>query len=94
MLNFGEDPVEAVKRILRDQMEHADGLQPKFLEIQSYLGGHWDICFVYESVASESKTDLGPKQPFMDSAFYSLGSLPINEIAADHLEVIDGLQKN
>lgn len=94
MLNFGEDPGEAVKRILRDQMEHGEGLQPKFLEIQSYLGGHWDICFVYESDASDSKTDLGPRQPYIESAFYSLTTLPTNEIAADHLEVLDGLQNS
>ncbi len=92
MLNFGEDPEEAVRRILRDQIVHAEGLQPKFLEIQSYLGGHWDICFVYESAASDSKTDLGPKQPYIESAFYSISSLPTTEIALDHLEVIDGLQ--
>lgn len=90
MLNFGEDPKEAAKRILRSQVEGAENIQPRFLEIQSYLGSHWDICFVYECDALGS--DLRSKQPYVGNSFYSLAALPSDEIAEDHLEVIDGLQ--
>lgn len=90
MLNFGEDPKEAAKRILRSQVEGAENIQPRFLEIQSYLGSHWDICFVYECDALGS--DLRTKQPYVENSFYSLAALPSDEIAEDHLEVIDGLQ--
>ncbi len=92
MLNFGEDPKDGAKRVLRDQVEHSEGFQPRFLEIQSYLGSHWDICFIYECDSLDSKLD--PRQPYIESAFYSLSSLPRIEIAADHLEVIDGLRNN
>src|SRR5487761_368587 len=90
MLNFGEDPKEAAKRILRSQVEGAENIQPRFLEIQSYLGSHWDICFVYECDALG--WDLRSKQPCVGNSFYSLAALPSDEIAEDNLEVIDGLQ--
>ncbi len=91
MLNFGESPDEAARRVLRDQLKDAEGLQLKFLTIQSYLGAHWDICFTYECDAAGNK-ELNAKEPFTQVAYYPLSSLPRNEIAADHLEVIDGLQ--
>ncbi|MHB8567902.1 MAG: hypothetical protein ACYC7D_14020 [Nitrososphaerales archaeon] len=89
MLGFGEHPLDSAKRILKDQLENAENLDPKFVEMQSYLGAHWDLCFVYEC---EDRDGLAKaRDPFEGSSYYSLQSLPRNEIAGDHLEVIDGL---
>lgn len=90
MLGYGEHPREGAKRILREQLENAENLEPKFLEMQSYLGSHWDLCFVYEVVDKEGKVKT--HAPFESATFYDRNSLPRQEIASDHLELLDNIQ--
>src|SRR5579864_4649492 len=47
LINFGEDPGAAMERIIKEQL----GVAPKsvkLIDVQSYGGKHWDICFIYE----------------------------------------------
>jgi hypothetical protein len=68
----------------------AEGLEPKFREIQSYLGSHWDLCFIYD-FDGRKLTKLTPKSPYTDAAFYKMSTLPRQSISSDHLEVLEGL---
>lgn len=90
MLGYGEHPLESAKRILEEQLENAENLELKFLEMQSYLGAHWDLCFVYEAIDKEGK--IKTLAPFESATFHDRRSLPRKEIANDHLELIDSLQ--
>jgi len=89
MLQYGEWPLAAAKRAVATQLEGGEGLEPKFREIQSYLGSHWDLCFVYDFDGKGAKLKARP--PFVGASFHSLSALPRASMAADHLEVIDGL---
>jgi ADP-ribose pyrophosphatase YjhB (NUDIX family) len=90
MLNYGEKPREAVKRILAEQFEHSDSLQDlQFLGMQSYYGAHWDLVFLYGMLMKNGAQDLSAKDPYVDVAFYSVNNLPRSEISEDHLEVLD-----
>ena len=93
IMDFGEKPKDVAKRILMEQLTNVDYLVPSYLSMQSYLGAHWDIVFVFESVLDESKPLPAPKEPFEGVAFHNLHLLPKNEIAEDHMEVISGLLK-
>lgn len=90
MLQYGEGPKAAAKRAVTTQLEGAGELEPKFKEIQSYLGSHWDLCFVYD-LDGRLGTSLKAKPPFVDASYYRVDALPRASIAADHLEVIEGL---
>jgi len=90
MLQYGEKPGHAAERAIAAQLSGAEGLRHNFLEIQSYMGSHWDICFVYEFYAKGAREILA-RPPYAEAAFHRLGSLPRSSIAEDHLEVIDGL---
>jgi hypothetical protein len=92
MLQFGEWPYAAAKRALTSQLEGADAPEPKFREIQSYLGSHWDLCFVYDFDWKAPKP--AAKLPYVEASFYRLSALPRAAIASDHLEVIDGLGRS
>lgn len=90
ILKYGEKPREGAKRALRDQLNSADGVEePEFLTMQSYLGAHWDIVFVFQAWAREGVTGFVPKEPFTQAIFRELADLPRGEIAEDHLEVLD-----
>jgi hypothetical protein len=89
-VQFGEKPAHAAKRALEAQLSGAEGLEQKFVELQSYMGGHWDIVLVYEFDAGRA-SEITAKPPFTEAAFYKLRSLPRAAMAEDHLEVIDGL---
>jgi hypothetical protein len=91
ILNYGENPREAAKRVLSEQLEHSEYLQPKFLAMQSYVGAHWDICLVFECQVENDKRELSFREPYAHASYHPLTSLPRREIAEDHLEVIDGL---
>lgn len=90
MLEFGEWPPAAGKRAVTTQLDGAEGLEPKFREIQSYLGSHWDLCFVYDFDGRKA-TELSPRPPFVEATYYRLNALPRASMASDHLEVLDGL---
>ncbi len=92
MLEFGEWPPAAAKRAVASQLEGADALEPKFREIQSYLGSHWDLCFVYDFKGGIPK--LAARLPYVEASYYRLSALPRADIASDHLEVIDGLGRS
>jgi hypothetical protein len=89
MLQFGERPLTAAKRALTTQLDGADALEPQFREIQSYMGSHWDLCFVYDADGRKAPK-LSAKAPYTDASYYRLDALPRDAIAEDHLEVIDG----
>jgi hypothetical protein len=90
MLQFGEKPSRAAERVLATQLSGAEGLKQNFAEMQSYMGSHWDICFVYDFDAKGVR-NIAAKPPYTEATFYSVGSLPRALIAEDHLEVIDGV---
>jgi ADP-ribose pyrophosphatase YjhB (NUDIX family) len=93
MVQYGEKPAVAAKRALTAQVTGADGLEQKFMELQSYTGSHWDIVIVYEFDA-RGAGEIKAKAPYADAAFYKLSSLPREAMAEDHLEVIDGLNSS
>ncbi|MDA4111820.1 MAG: hypothetical protein OK439_04735, partial [Thaumarchaeota archaeon] len=55
ILDFGESPKKFGKRILGEQLNNSEYLEPTFLSMQSYLGAHWDIVFVFECHLVEGK---------------------------------------
>lgn len=92
ILTYGEKPKEAVKRVVHEQLSEAGGLrEPEFIDMQSYLGAHWDIVFVFRTSLNDSASTVAPKEPFVQATFYSMSSLPRAEMAPDHLEVIDSM---
>jgi hypothetical protein len=92
MLRFGERPMDAATRAVDTQLSGAGGVTPKFIDLQSYMGSHWDICFVYEFDLT-GKTPPTAVAPYADAVSYKSSSLPRPQIAEDHLEVIDGLSR-
>jgi hypothetical protein len=90
IMDFGEKPKDVAKRILGEQLSNVDYLAPTYLSMQSYLGAHWDILFIFESQL-DGKSLPTAKEPFEAVAFYNLKSLPRNELAEDHMEVLDQL---
>lgn len=92
ILRFGEKPSDAAQRAADSEVSGIDGATRKFADLQSFMGGHWDIVIVFEfDVPPGAKPTAKP--PFVDAGFYKLSSLPRASIAEDHLEVIDGLQR-
>ena len=90
MLEFGEWPYAAAKRAIASQLEGLEKVEPTFREIQSYLGSHWDLCFVYDFDGRKA-SKLAARAPFVELAYYRLDALPRSLLAPDHLEVIEGL---
>jgi ADP-ribose pyrophosphatase YjhB (NUDIX family) len=86
VINFGEDPEAAVRRIVKEQV----GAEPsavKLLKVQSYGDKHWDLCFVYDV----SINGPGKLSPDIERAeFFNRDKLP-PEFRADHAEVLQGL---
>lgn len=63
--------------------------------MQSYLGAHWDIVFLFStSLADAKNASLVPKPPYIEAAFYELANLPRDKVAEDHLEVLDAMIKS
>ena len=91
ILNFGESPKSVAQQLLGEQMNVGNDLKVEFVSMQSYLGAHWDIVFIFEAKTKE--TTLVSKEPFVEVSFYKTLSLPRGEIAEDHLEVLDELSK-
>ncbi len=86
IINFGEHPESAVKRIVRDQLG-ADPKNVRLLEIQSYGDKHWDMCFIYEV----SLDGLGKLSQDIEKAeYFEEGRLP-PEFRTDHAEVLQNL---
>jgi len=92
ILTFGENPKLVAQRILSQQLGGAENLKADFVTMQSFLGAHWDLVFVFEAKFAEEK-HLACKEPFTEVGFYKLSGLPRGEIAEDHLEVLDELAK-
>ncbi len=93
ILDFGESPKGFAKQVLQEQLNNAGYLEPTYLSLQSYLGAHWDLVFVYEAHLAEGKTLPTPREPFDGVAFYKLSALPQHDIADDHMEVLEELKK-
>jgi len=93
ILDYGESPKQFAKKLLVEQLDNVDYLDPTFLSMQSYLGAHWDIVFVFECHLGEGKPAPTAKEPFIGISFHKLSALPKHEIAEDHLEVLDELKK-
>jgi ADP-ribose pyrophosphatase YjhB (NUDIX family) len=84
IVNYGENPQSAVKRIIKEQL----GAEPKSIEIldvQSYGDKHWDLCFVFEADAPEP-VKLG--EEFDAAQYFDLSNLP-PELREGHKEVLD-----
>jgi hypothetical protein len=92
ILNFGEDPSQVAVRLLGEQILGAEDLKAQFVSMQSYRGAHWDIVFVYEAKMPEGRP-LTAKEPFTEVSFCKTSALPREQIAEDHLEVLDELVK-
>ncbi len=93
ILNFGDSPRLVAKRVLGEQTNGAENMKVDFVSMQSYFGAHWDIVFVYETKILDEAKSLSPKEPFTELGFYKMSSLPREQIAEDHLEVLDGLEE-
>jgi len=93
MLEYGEKPAKAAKRALATQLSGAEGLEQKFVELQSYMSSHWDIVLVFEFDAGRAG-EITARPPYADAAFYKMNSLPRASMSEDHLEVIDGLKSD
>jgi NUDIX domain len=91
IIDFGEKPKDMAKRILNEQLTNVEYLTPVYLSMQSYLGAHWDIVFLFEAKLDESKPIPSVKGPFVGVSFHRPESLPRDEVAEDHLEVLDEL---
>ncbi len=86
IINFGEHPESAVKRIVKEQLG-AEPKNVKLLDIQSYGDKHWDLCFVYEvSIDSVGKVS----QDIEKAEYFDRGKLP-SEFRSDHAEVLQSL---
>lgn len=86
LINIGEHPEHAMKRIVREQVG-AEAKSLKLLDVQSYGDKHWDICFVYDvSVDSIGKVS----QDIEKAEYFERGKLP-PEFRADHAEVLQSL---
>ena len=89
IINFGEDPEAAMKRIVREQLG-AEPKEVKLLDVQSYGDKHWDICFVY----SVSIDGLGKLSQDIEKAeYFDRANLP-PEFRSDHMEVLQNLEKD
>jgi ADP-ribose pyrophosphatase YjhB (NUDIX family) len=86
IINFGENPESAAKRIVREQLG-ADSKNVRLLDVQSYGDKHWDICFVYD-VSIDGIGGLS--QDIERAEYFDRGKLP-PEFRSDHMEVLQGL---
>ena len=86
IINFGEDPESAVKRVVKEQLG-ADPKDVRLIAVQSYGDKHWDICFVYE-VSIDGVGKLS--QDVERTEYFDRGKLP-PEFRSDHMEVLQGL---
>jgi ADP-ribose pyrophosphatase YjhB (NUDIX family) len=92
ILSYGEQPRAGARRVLKEQIGNPEGLgDPEFLRLLSYLGAHWDIVILFQARFNGANSQIQPKEPFTQAAFYDLNALPRGEIAGDHLEVIDSM---
>ena len=89
IMDFGEKPKDVAKRVLNEQLTGVEYLAPNYISMQSYFGAHWDIVFIFESQLDDTKPRPNAKEPFVGVDFHNINSLPKNEIAEDHLEVLD-----
>ncbi len=87
IINFGEDPEAAVKRIVREQVG-AEPTSVRLLQVQSYGDNHWDLCFLYDV----SISGVGKLHPDNEKAeYFDRGKLP-PEFRSDNLEVLQALE--
>jgi hypothetical protein len=94
ILRYGENPRDGAKRALDQVLANTESFDmPKFLTLQSFLGAHWDIVFVYEiSVKDAAQSErLSAREPYTSASFYHIARLPRSEISDDHLDVIEQL---
>jgi hypothetical protein len=94
IVDFGESPRKVGHEVLERQLSGVEPVKLKFRSLQSYLGAHWDIVLVFEAdLAETAGQEIKPKDPFTAIEFHKLDSLPRDQIASDHLEVLDELAK-
>lgn len=86
VINYGEDPEAAVKRVVREQVG-AEPKNVKLVDVQSYGDKHWDLCFVYD-VSIDGTGRLSPDIQKVE--YFSRNKLP-PEFRADHLEVLQAI---
>jgi ADP-ribose pyrophosphatase YjhB (NUDIX family) len=92
ILRYGENPRDGARRALKEQLRGPEHLKdPVFLTMQSYLGAHWDIVFLFETQLEKDGQGIEPNEPFVLASFHEVHKLPRGEVAEDHLEVIDGM---
>jgi hypothetical protein len=92
ILSFGENPRQVAETILPEQISGIQNVKPNFITMQSYLGAHWDIVFLFETMI-DSINNLKPRTPFTELGLFKISNLPKEQIAEDHLEVLDELKK-
>lgn len=85
LLNYGEHPDDAAKEICKEWL----GVNeiPKFVEVQTFLAHHWDICFVYE--IKPSKVSI---KQFKEYNFFDKNEMPWDDIGNSHADVIKALK--
>jgi ADP-ribose pyrophosphatase YjhB (NUDIX family) len=86
IVNFGEHPEAAIKRILREQVG-AEAKNVRLVDFQSWGDKHWDICLVYEvSIDGPGKLHADIEK----AEYFDRSKLPA-ETRSDHLEVLEAL---
>jgi len=87
VINFGEHPELAVKRIIREQLG-VDSKNVSLFDIQSYGDKHWDICFVYD-VSIDGTGKLS--EDIEKVEYFDKRKLP-PEFRSDHMEVLQSYE--
>jgi ADP-ribose pyrophosphatase YjhB (NUDIX family) len=86
IINFGEHPESAVKRIVKEQIG-AEPKNVKLLDIQSYGDKHWDLCFIYQvSIDGVGKVS----EDIEKAEYFDRGKMP-PEFRSDNAEVLQSL---
>jgi ADP-ribose pyrophosphatase YjhB (NUDIX family) len=88
IINVGEHPDDAARRVMQNQLG-AMGEEPRLVQVQSHVGNHWDLCFIYQCGLPKS---LNPPQIFTDRRFIEVSNLP-TDAATDHVDVIQQLKR-
>ena len=90
ILRYGETPRAGARRALGDQLQEPSLLKdPEFAGMQSYFGAHWDLVLLFGSWFEGGDRAVIPKPPYVEAAFYDVSKLPRDEMAEDHLEVLE-----
>lgn len=84
-LQFGEDPEECAKRILRDQAQvKVKSLKLLYVQSSVYKNVHWDLWFVYKASV---EGDPSPGTGNWEVKYFPINKLPENLHPSDKPDI-------